>query len=228
MVGVSPELQALADASPDHRRHRSDEPYRRALIGIYARLASTARALGATNILRKEVGHAEPYADAAEFSADLQVLIDSLNANHGAAGATPRLATAAARRRDLRLPPGLAGHAPESDVHERVLAELFAAPAGRGRLRRVAGRRRQGRAAAGELAQPRLLYSPYISYSDETDSELGVLRAAREIRARYGARAIRNYIISHTEKCPTCWKCCCCKRKPACCAAPKPAKSDRT
>jgi phosphoenolpyruvate carboxylase len=26
-----------------------------------------------------------------------------------------------------------------------------------------------------------------------------VLRAAREIRARYGARAIRNYIISHTE-----------------------------
>ena len=26
-----------------------------------------------------------------------------------------------------------------------------------------------------------------------------MLRAAREIRQRYGARAIRNYIISHTE-----------------------------
>ena len=32
-----------------------------------------------------------------------------------------------------------------------------------------------------------------------TDSELAILRAARDIRARYGARAIRNYIISHTE-----------------------------
>jgi phosphoenolpyruvate carboxylase len=36
------------------------------------------------------VGHAEPYADAAEFSADLQVLIDSLNANHGAVLVQPR------------------------------------------------------------------------------------------------------------------------------------------
>ncbi len=27
-----------------------------------------------------------------------------------------------------------------------------------------------------------------------------MLRTAREIRARYGAKAIRNYIISHTEE----------------------------
>jgi phosphoenolpyruvate carboxylase len=51
-----------------------------------------------------------------------------------------------------------------------------------------------------ELARPGLLCSPYISYSDEANVELGVLRAAREIRARYGAKAIRNYIISHTEE----------------------------
>jgi phosphoenolpyruvate carboxylase len=50
-----------------------------------------------------------------------------------------------------------------------------------------------------ELGQPRLLRSPYVSYSDETVSELGVLRAAREIRVAFGDRAIRNYIISHTE-----------------------------
>ena len=50
-----------------------------------------------------------------------------------------------------------------------------------------------------ELAQPRLLRSPYVSYSDATVSELGVLKAAREIRAAFGERAIRNYIISHTE-----------------------------
>ena len=93
MIACSPALQALADQSPDTSDHRADEPYRRALIGIYARLASTARTLGATNILRKEVGHAEPYADAAAFSADLQVLIDSLNAHHGGMLVQPRLST---------------------------------------------------------------------------------------------------------------------------------------
>jgi phosphoenolpyruvate carboxylase len=59
MVAASPELLALADASPDHSEHRADEPYRRALIGIYARLAATARALGvATSCARKSVRRA--------------------------------------------------------------------------------------------------------------------------------------------------------------------------
>ena len=35
-------LQALAERSPDRSPHRQDEPYRRALSGIYARLAATA------------------------------------------------------------------------------------------------------------------------------------------------------------------------------------------
>src|SRR5450830_2030341 len=46
MTGVSEQLQALAEQSPDASPHRSDEPYWRALIGVYARLAATARALG--------------------------------------------------------------------------------------------------------------------------------------------------------------------------------------
>ena len=92
MVKVSPELQALADASTDSSPHRGDEPYRRALIGMYARLAATARELGAAHVLRKEVGAAAPYADAAEFGANLGVLADSLRANHGALLIAPRLA----------------------------------------------------------------------------------------------------------------------------------------
>ena len=86
--------------SPDHSPHRSDEPYRRALIGIYARLAATARELGATNILRKEVGHADAVrATPPNSRADLQVLADSLRANHGALLVKPRLAGLHARRR---------------------------------------------------------------------------------------------------------------------------------
>ena len=198
MVRAGPALQALADASPDNSPHRSDEPYRRALIGIYARLAATARALGATNILRKEVGHADPYAHAGAFGADLQVLADSLAANHGAILIGPRLSTLMRAARIFGFHLASLDMRQTSDVHERVLAELFAnaaVEAGYAQLDEAA----KVRLLLSELSQPRLLYSPYNGYSDETNSELAILRAAKDIRQRYGVRAIRNYIISHTE-----------------------------
>ncbi|NIF67925.1 phosphoenolpyruvate carboxylase, partial [Burkholderia sp. Cy-647] len=43
LVGASDEVKALAAASPDQSPHRVDEPYRRALIGIYTRIAASAR-----------------------------------------------------------------------------------------------------------------------------------------------------------------------------------------
>ena len=46
LAQVSPELTALADAAHDPSPHRADEPYRRALTGIYARLAATHETLG--------------------------------------------------------------------------------------------------------------------------------------------------------------------------------------
>ncbi|KQV84863.1 phosphoenolpyruvate carboxylase [Massilia sp. Root351] len=198
MVKCTPALQLLADSSTDTSEHRSDEPYRRALIGIYARLASTARALGAANILRKEVGHAEPYEHAAAFAADLQILIDSLNANHGAMLVHPRLSTLKRAADIFGFHLASLDMRQSSDVHERVLAELFAKA---GAAPDYAAMDEEAKVALllAELAQPRLLYSPYIAYSAETGSELAVLGAAREIRQRYGARAIRNYIISHTE-----------------------------
>jgi phosphoenolpyruvate carboxylase len=198
MIACSPQLQALADQSPDTSDHRADEPYRRALIGIYARLASTARALGATNILRKEVGHAEPYADAAGFSADLQVLIDSLNANHGGMLVQPRLSTLKRAADIFGFHLASLDMRQSSDIHERVLGELFAKSGVQADYAAL-DEDAKVKLLLNELSQPRLLNSPYVSYSAETVSELGVLRAAREIRARYGSRAIRNYIISHTE-----------------------------
>ena len=46
-TATSPELQALAARSPDRGTSRDEEPYRRALVGIFARVAATARALDA-------------------------------------------------------------------------------------------------------------------------------------------------------------------------------------
>ena len=50
-----PFWMALAAASPDHNEHRQDEPYRRALSGMYARLAATLHVLTGTEALRHAV-----------------------------------------------------------------------------------------------------------------------------------------------------------------------------
>jgi phosphoenolpyruvate carboxylase len=199
LVGVSPELQALADASPDTSDHRNDEPYRRALIYIYARLAASARALGATNILRKEVGYAEPYGSAIEFTLDLQVIVDSLTSHFGAAMVRPRLASLLRASEIFGFHLATLDMRQSSDVHERVLSELFACARVESDYAAL-DEEAKVRLLLAELARPGLLYSPYIGYSDETRSELAVLGSAREIRARYGIKAIRNYIISHTEE----------------------------
>jgi phosphoenolpyruvate carboxylase len=92
LVPVTDELVALANRSPDHSPHREDEPYRRALIGVYARLAATMRRLGQETILRQAVAPAEPYGQSSEFAEDLAIIERSLVGNHGARLATPRLA----------------------------------------------------------------------------------------------------------------------------------------
>lgn len=198
LIKVSPALETLAEASPDASPHRSDEPYRRALIGIYARLAATARELGVGHILRKEVGHAAPYLDPELFAADLEVLADSLRQNHGAVLIQPRLAGLLRAARIFGFHLASLDMRQSSDIHERVLAELFAR-AGVEADYAALGEEEKRALLLRELDQPRPLLSPYESYGDETNSELAILRCAREIRLRYGPRAIRNYIISHTE-----------------------------
>ncbi|MDF3035508.1 MAG: phosphoenolpyruvate carboxylase [Paucimonas sp.] len=198
LVEVDPQLQALADAAPGASERRNDEPYRRALAGIYARLAATARALGATNILRKEIGPAAPYGNPSEFSADLQVMVDSLTSHKSGVLAKPRLMTIKRASEIFGFHLATLDMRQSSDVHERVLAELFAFAkvesdyAGLSEEKKIA-------LLLSELDKPRLLFSPYIPYSDQTASELAILRMAKQVRQRYGERAIRNYIISHTE-----------------------------
>lgn len=198
LVKVTPALEQLADTSPDVSPHRSDEPYRRALIGIYARLAATARELGVGHILRKEVGHAAPYLDPELFAADLEVLADSLRQNHGAMLVQPRLAGLLRAARIFGFHLASLDMRQSSDIHERVLAELFARAGVEADYSALSEDDKRA-LILRELAQARPLFSPYESYGDETNSELAILRCARDIRLRYGPRAIRNYIISHTE-----------------------------
>ena len=180
MVDASAELLALADASPDQSNHRADEPYRRALIGIYARLAATARTLGATNILRQEVGAAAHYNSPEECIYELQVLIDSLNANHGSALVKPRLAVLKRSVEIFGFHLATLDMRQSSDIHERVLSELFAGAQVEASYANLNEEQKIALLLA-ELSKPRLLYSPYLDYSEETNSELTILRAAREL-----------------------------------------------
>ncbi|TAL97632.1 MAG: phosphoenolpyruvate carboxylase [Paraburkholderia sp.] len=199
LAGSSEALKALAAASPDASPHRTDEPYRRALIGVYARLAESARArLGTGVVAVRSHDSARPYADAAEFAADLHVLIDSLAEQHGASLAAPRLSPLARAAEVFGFHLASIDLRQSSDIHEAVVAELlkragveddYAALSEADKLTVL----------LKELGQPRPLRLPYVEYSDLAKSELGVLEMARVTREKFGPRAVRNYIISHTE-----------------------------
>lgn len=92
LVRTSEALRALAERSPDRSPHRRDEPYRRAISGIYARLAATARMLNAFEASHPVVvGEAPAYVAVAELQADLNILHSSLVENGSAVLARGRL-----------------------------------------------------------------------------------------------------------------------------------------
>lgn len=198
LASVSPELMDLAIKSPDRSPHREGEPYRRALVGVYARLAATGRALGHATVLRQELGPAEPYATAQDFAADLDLVIGSLQAHGGAALVRPRLASLRRAVDVFGFHLATVDLRQSSDVHERTVAELMRAG---GVCDDYSALKEEERVMllTAEMGQPRLLHSPYAQYSDETRKELAIFVAARRARERYGAAAVRNAIISHTE-----------------------------
>jgi phosphoenolpyruvate carboxylase len=57
-------MQRLAESSPDTSEHRQDEPYRRALTGIYARLAATLAELSGGQAMRHAVAPQNAYPHA--------------------------------------------------------------------------------------------------------------------------------------------------------------------
>ncbi|MCW5744788.1 MAG: phosphoenolpyruvate carboxylase [Alphaproteobacteria bacterium] len=198
MVGISDAVRALVERSPDRAPERQDEPYRRAIAGIYARLAATVRALDHVELPHRPVGDAPAYKAATELRADLDALYDSLVAN-GSAG------LARGRLRQLRRAVDVFGlHlAPldlrqNADVHERAVAELMTAAGV------VTGYTALSEAdkvllLARELESPRPLVSPHLVYSDETTSELAILRTAADGHRRYGRAAVPHYVISKAD-----------------------------
>jgi phosphoenolpyruvate carboxylase len=198
LVGVSDELAALAERSPDKSQNRRNEPYRRAIAGIYARLAATAAALVLLQAPHPVVGEAPPYADVDSLAADLGVLHRSLAANGSTTLARGRLKT-------LRRAVDVFGFhlvsldmRQNSDVHERVAGELLeVASPGIGYADLTEDCRVE--LLLREIATSRPLTSPFVAYSTETASELAIVRAAAEAHRQYGKAAVPSYVISKAD-----------------------------
>jgi len=198
LVHVSSELAALAERSHDPSPHRQLEPYRRAIVGVYGRLAATAREKANVEAPLPPLDNAIAYRDAGEFAQDLKTIYESLEANGSAALAHGRL-------RHLRRAVDVFGFhlasidlRQNSDVHDRVIAELAKAVSVAADYRGLPEAERR-RLLANEIESGRPLGSPYLPYSDETQSELAIVRAAAAGRARYGIQAVTRYVISKAD-----------------------------
>ena len=177
---------------------RGDEPYRRALTGIYARLAATYRGAHRPGAAAAASVAGEPYADPRRLPR--RPRDDRRVARREGAGVLAdggALGAADPRGRDVRLP----------SRHARPAAECRRPRAGRRRTAEAspASRRtiwRSTRPAASRCCAaswPARACSPAPSPTirDETASELAIVRAAAEAHARYGPAC--DHHLHHLE-----------------------------
>ncbi|MEP9367794.1 phosphoenolpyruvate carboxylase [Xanthobacter sp. VNH20] len=196
LVPVSADLTELAGRSPDTSARHQDEPYRRALATVAARLAASEAALkGASEPADPAY---PPYENAAAFRADLDIIHHSLCENGSRVLARGRL-------RNLRRAADCFGFhlasldlRQNSDVHARTVGELLEAVSPG---TNYAGLDEEARIAllTGELTNARPLASPFLTYSEETQSELAILREAAHAHRMLGGAVIPNCIISKAE-----------------------------
>ncbi|MET3824997.1 phosphoenolpyruvate carboxylase [Sphingomonas sp. PvP055] len=192
-------VTALADASGDNAESRSDEPYRRALSGIYARLAATHLALTGKAAPRPGPLKGERYADPQAFRADLVVIARTL-----AAGGGGTLSSGGALGRLIRAVETFGFHLATLDLRqnsavlERVVAELLKVAGVEGDYLALNESQRVS-LLRHELSNARPLGSAFADYSDETTSELAILRAAATAHATYGTACIVQHIVSMAQ-----------------------------
>jgi phosphoenolpyruvate carboxylase len=198
LVGVSPAMRALADSSPDTSEHRQDEPYRRALTSLYARLAATLKQLTGGDAARHVLVPQNPYLRAEDFLADLRVLQSSLAEHHGGGLAAERLHPLIRAVDVFGFHLATVDLRQSSDKHEAVIAELLKVARVEPDYARLDEQAR--RALLMKLINDaRPLRVIGATYSALVQSEMAIFEAAYGARERFGREAIRHHIISHTE-----------------------------
>ena len=191
-------MQELAAASPDINEHRQDEPYRRALTGMYSRLAATLKVLTGTDAARHAVAPQNPYANAQEFLSDLKTIEASLVSQGAKALSDRRLRGLIRTVEVFGFHLATVDLRQSSDMHEAVLAELLQVSLVEKEYSSLSEVQKR-ELLLSLLKDPRPLRVLGHGYSDFTVSEIAIFEMAKKMRQLFGAETIRHYIISHTE-----------------------------
>ncbi len=204
-ISISAELSAipqavrdLAEASGDNAPSRADEPYRRALSGVYARLTATYQAIVAQAPPRPSRLAGRAYASPDDFRHDL-IAIASALASEGQGA----LASGGALGRLIRAVETFGFHLAtldlrqNSDVHERVVGELLREAGVADNYPRLDEDARVALLTA-ELGHNRPLSGIATALGEEAAGELAILHAAAHAHEVFGRSAITTYIISKT------------------------------
>ena len=197
--GTTKGLRRLAERAQDPSQHRADEPYRRALIGIYARLAATLQRLTGKQALGHAVKPADPYLDSQDFINDLEVIQEALASHQGERLSPMRLEPLIRAARTFGF--HLASHdlRQSSDIHEACIHELLVNAKVHANYLGLPEARRQ-EILLQCLNEPRPLRIPRVRYSDRLESELKIFEKAFAARHVLGPGVIRQCIVSHTEQ----------------------------
>lgn len=193
LLKVTDELAALAQGCEDNAR--ADEPYRRALRVIRARLSATA-----SEILDQQPQHLldlglSRYATPAELRSDLDVIDASLRMHGSALLADDRLALLREGVHVFGFHLSGLDMRQNSDVHEEVVGELLAWAGVHPDYSSLPEEQRVELLVA-ELSTRRPLIGDRARLSDLARSELDIIAAATHAVETYGPAAVPNYVIS--------------------------------
>ena len=160
---------ALAQSSGDLAPSRADEPYRRALSGIYARLAATHVQLVGDGPPRPSKLSGAAYSGPDALRKDLVTVASGLASDGDGA-----LSSGGALSRLIRSVEIFGFHLATLDLRQN--SDLLVA----------------------ELSHNRPLTGVWTQYSEETTKELAIIRAAAKAQGDFGCAAITTYNISKT------------------------------
>ena len=184
-AGATRALEDLANRAGDDNPHRDDEPYRRALIGVYSRLAGTLEHLTGGQAVRHAVAPGAAYANSWAFLADLVTIDESLRLHHSEVIASQRLEPLIRAVEVFGFHLATVDLRQSSDRHEETITEILAQA-------RVA----DNYAALPELEKQqlllRLLSDPRparlldAKYSLAVEDELAIFAKAAAMRESFG------------------------------------------
>jgi phosphoenolpyruvate carboxylase len=189
---IEADLRPVIGRTPGDDR-RVDEPYRRKLDIVLARLRLTA----SVDNYEGPAGRLQRYGSPDEFLSDLELMADSLRAHMGGRIARGRLEDLMRQVRAFGFHLATLDIRQHRDCHLSALDELLARETGT--LFSELGEDEKAdlltRALQRELSRPKL-----DALSEDTRETLRVFQTIGEIQYSYGRQAINTYIVSFSQE----------------------------